>query len=105
MADKQPTKKSSIPKDARQVLESTGTSTADPGFVWGIVGLALFFIFPLAGLPVSAIGYRKSKDTGYKNDLALIGLIMNAVVVGFIALIFLAIIIFAIIAAIFSSAS
>lgn len=105
MAEKKTSKKSTVPKDASEVLTSMGTSTTDPGFVWGIIGLALFFIFPLAGLPVSAIGYSRSKKAGYKNDLALIGIIMNGVIVGLIALVILLVLIFAIVAAIAGATS
>lgn len=105
MADKKQTKKSNTPANAGEVLDSMGTSTADPGFVWGVIGLALFFIFPLAGLPVSAIGYSRSKNAGYKNDVALIGLIMNGIVVGLVALAIVFILFFVFIAAIASSAS
>ncbi len=87
------------PNEAKQVLDTMGTSTTDPGFIWGIVGLALFFFIPVVGLPISAIGYSRSKKAGYKNDVALIGLIMNAVVTGLIVLALVTVIGIALIAA------
>lgn len=105
MTQKKPAKPSTTPKNTTEALHSMGTSTLDPGYVWGITGLILFFLFPIAGLPVSIMGYDRSKNAGYKNDLALIGIILNGIAVGFFALIFVITFIVIIIAAIASSSS
>lgn len=34
---------------------------------------------PIVGLPLSIVGYRKSRKGGFKNSLALAGIILNAV--------------------------
>ena len=64
----------------------------DPGRTLGIVGLVLSILglgcglSAVAGVIVSAIGLNKSKAAGYKNTLALVGLILGVVfiVLGFI---------------------
>jgi hypothetical protein len=54
----------------------------DPGKTMGIVGLVLSFLgcLSIAGLIVSIIAYNKSKKAGYKNGIALAGIIVGAVV-------------------------
>lgn len=54
----------------------------DPGKVMNIVGLVLAFIFPFAGLPLSIIGYKKSKKAGANTALGIIGIILNSVFLG-----------------------
>ena len=59
----------------------------DPGRTLGIVGIVLGAIglccgvSAIAGLIVSIIGYNKSKNAGYKNTLALVGIIVSAVMI------------------------
>ncbi|MGV9769061.1 DUF4190 domain-containing protein [Microbacterium sp. NPDC003461] len=68
-----------------------------PGKTLGIVGLVLAFVFALAGLIVSAIALNQSKQAGFKNTPAKIGLILSIV---FLALGIIAVIAwFAIVAA------
>jgi hypothetical protein len=55
-------------------------AATDPGRTLGIVGLVLSFVAALVGLVVSIIAYRKSKKAGYKNGIALAGIIVGAVV-------------------------
>ena len=50
-----------------------------PGKTMGIVGLVLAFVFAPVGIIVSAIGMSQSKKAGYKNTLALVGLILSIV--------------------------
>jgi hypothetical protein len=52
-----------------------------------IVGFILSFIFPLIGLIISAIAWRKSREEGTKVGLAKAGTIIGAVlfVIGIIA--------------------
>jgi len=61
----------------------TGTlaapTSADPGKTMGIVGLVLAFLVSVAGIIVSAIALHKSKKAGYKNTIALVGLIISIV--------------------------
>ena len=59
----------------------------DPGKTLGIVGLVLAFVFALAGIIVSAIALKKSKEAGFKNTIAKVGLILSIVlfVVGVIS--------------------
>ena len=54
----------------------------DPGKTMGIVGLVLSFLgcLSIAGLIVSILAYNKSKKAGYKNGIALAGIIVGAVV-------------------------
>ncbi|MDB5161584.1 MAG: hypothetical protein JWM52_92 [Candidatus Saccharibacteria bacterium] len=51
----------------------------DPGKTLGIVGFVLAFFVSLAGLIVSAIGYTRSKRAGFKNGLALAGIIISSI--------------------------
>ena len=57
---------------------ATPVST-DPGKGLGIAGFILAFIAPIVGLPLSIVGYRKSRKNGFKNGLALAGIILNSV--------------------------
>ncbi len=52
---------------------------ADPGRTLGIVGLILAFFCSLIGLIISIIAYRQSQQAGYKNNIALAGIIVGAV--------------------------
>ncbi|HEY5788896.1 MAG TPA: DUF4190 domain-containing protein [Microlunatus sp.] len=62
-----------------------GPPAQDPGRTMGIVGLVLsivgFFcgVGAIAGIIVSAIALNKSKAAGFKNNLALAGLIIGIV--------------------------
>lgn len=49
----------------------------DPGLIFGIISLAMVFIFPPIGLIIAIIGLLKSKKLGLKNVVAWVGLIMN----------------------------
>ncbi len=54
----------------------------DPGKTMGIVGLVLSFLgcLSIVGLILSIIALNKSKKAGYKNGVALAGIIVGAVV-------------------------
>jgi hypothetical protein len=62
-----------------------GPPAQDPGRTMGIVGLVLSVIglfcgiSAIAGIIVSAIAMNKSKTAGFKNNLALAGLIIGVV--------------------------
>jgi hypothetical protein len=58
-----------------------------PGKTLGIVGLILAFVFQLAGLICSIIALSQSRRAGYKNGIALAGIIVSAalIVLGIIA--------------------
>jgi hypothetical protein len=60
-----------------------------PGKTLGIVGLVLAFVFTLAGLVCSIIALTQSRRAGYKNGIALAGVIVSAafIVIGIIAVI------------------
>ena len=45
----------------------------------GIVGLVLAIFCSLVGLVVSIIAFNKSKQAGFKNNIALAGIIVGAV--------------------------
>ncbi|MDF2806270.1 MAG: hypothetical protein K0S43_1216 [Cellulosimicrobium sp.] len=54
----------------------------DPGKTLGIVGLVLSFLgcLSIVGLILSIVAFNKSKKAGYKNGVALAGIIVGAVV-------------------------
>jgi heme/copper-type cytochrome/quinol oxidase subunit 1 len=56
-----------------------GATGEDPGRTMGIVGLILAIFCSLIGLVVSIIAYNRSKNAGYKNNIALAGIIVGAV--------------------------
>ena len=56
-----------------------GATGEDPGRTMGIVGLILAIFCNLIGLIVSIIAYNRSKNAGYKNNIALAGIIVGAV--------------------------
>jgi len=51
----------------------------DPGKTLGIVGFVLAFVFAVAGIVVSAIARKKSREAGFDNQLAKWGLILSIV--------------------------
>ncbi|HEY5845574.1 MAG TPA: hypothetical protein VIT42_02170 [Microlunatus sp.] len=57
-----------------------GPPAQDPGRTLGIVGLVLAVVCSLVGIVVSIIAYNKSKNAGFKNNIALAGIIVGAVV-------------------------
>lgn len=63
-----------------------GPPAQDPGRTMGIVGLILAIFCSLIGMIVSIIAFNKSKAAGFKNNIALAGIIVGAVlfVVGII---------------------
>ena len=63
-----------------------GPPAQDPGRTMGIVGLVLAIFCSLIGMVVSIIAFNKSKAAGFKNNIALAGIIVGAVlfVVGLI---------------------
>lgn len=58
---------------------AAATPAQDPGRTMGIVGLILAIFCSLVGLVVSIIAYNKSKAAGFKNNIALAGIIVGAV--------------------------
>ena len=50
----------------------------DPGRTLGIVGLILAFFCSLIGMIISIVAYRQSAQAGYKNNIALAGIIVGA---------------------------
>jgi hypothetical protein len=51
----------------------------DPGKTLGIVGFVLAFVFAVAGIVVSAIARKKSREAGFDNQLAKWGLILSII--------------------------
>jgi hypothetical protein len=64
-----------VPQQASQPQ----SQTQDPGKGLGIAGFILAFFFPFIGIILSIVGYVKSKRAGFKNGLALAGIILNSV--------------------------
>ncbi len=61
--------------------QPAGPPAQDPGRTLGIVGLILSIVCGgLIGLIVSLIAFNMSKKAGYKNNIALAGIIVGAVV-------------------------
>ena len=56
-------------------------AAADPNRTLTIVGFVLAFLCSLAGLIISIISYNRSKAVGYKNNLALAGIIISSVLI------------------------
>ena len=56
-----------------------GAPAEDPGKTLGIVGLVLAFVFSIAGIVVSAIARKQSREAGFDNQLAKWGLILSIV--------------------------
>jgi Mn2+/Fe2+ NRAMP family transporter len=54
-------------------------AASDPNRTLTIVGFVLSFLCSLAGLIICIIAYNRSKAVGYKNNLALAGIIIAAV--------------------------
>ena len=63
-----------------QQLPQQLNTNIDPGSTFGVIGLVMaFFIAPI-GIVLSAIGLSKSKKSGFKNNLALAGIIVGSIV-------------------------
>lgn len=71
----------------------------DPGQTMGIVGLILAFVFAPAGLIVSHIAKKQSREAGFDNGLAKAGFIIGLILTILWVLYILVIIIIAIAAA------
>ena len=54
-------------------------AAVDPGRTMGIIGLILAFFCSLVGLVVSVLAYNKSKAAGFKNNIALAGIIVGVI--------------------------
>lgn len=50
---------------------------ADPGRTLGIVGLVLAFVANVVGLVVSIVALRRSRRAGFKNGVALAGVVVG----------------------------
>lgn len=71
------------------------TAPADfPGKTLGLVGLILAIVAPVVGIVVSAIARSQSKNAGYENKLAKIGLIVGIALT--VAIIVLYVVVFAV---------
>ena len=62
-----------------QPLQPSVPGSADPGKTLGVVGFILAFVANLFGLILSIIALNKSKKAGYKNGLALAGIIISSI--------------------------
>jgi hypothetical protein len=75
----------STPSGAPQAPQSApapqyyGAPVEDPGKTLGIVGFVLAFLFSVAGIVVSAIAKKKSREAGFDNQLAKWGLILSII--------------------------
>ncbi|MHA7134382.1 hypothetical protein [Oerskovia turbata] len=75
----------STPSGAPQAPQSApapqyyGAPAEDPGKTLGIVGFVLAIVFSVAGIVVSAIARKKSREAGFDNQLAKWGLIVGIV--------------------------
>ncbi len=56
-------------------------AASDPNRTLTIVGFVLSFLCSLAGLIICIIAYNKSKAVGYKNNLALAGIVIASVLI------------------------
>ncbi|MFC8922098.1 hypothetical protein [Cellulosimicrobium sp. NPDC057127] len=56
-----------------------GGPVEDPGKTLGIVGLVLAFVFSIAGIVVSAIARKQSREAGFDNTIAKWGLILSII--------------------------
>lgn len=61
------------------MTQTAPPGTTYPGKTLGIVGLVLAFVFSLVGLILSAIALSQSKQAGYKNTPAKVGLILGII--------------------------
>ncbi|MBP7807056.1 hypothetical protein KA047_01025 [Candidatus Saccharibacteria bacterium] len=61
----------------------------DPGKTLAIIGLVLVLVFPLVGLILSIIAKVKSSKAGFKNGIAVAGIVLNglSIIVGILAVI------------------
>jgi hypothetical protein len=71
---------------------NTAPAPADyPGKTLGIVGLVLAIVAPVVGIIVSAIARSQSKNAGFDNKLAKIGLIVGIVLTVLIVVLYIAV--------------
>lgn len=65
---------------APQPAQAADKKTEDPGHAMSIVSIVLPFLgLSLIGLILSIVAHSKSKKAGFKNTLAIIGIILNAI--------------------------
>jgi hypothetical protein len=60
-------------------VQNYGAPIEDPGKTLGIVGFVLAFFVSIAGIVVSAIARKKSREAGFDNQLAKWGLILSII--------------------------
>lgn len=67
----------------------------NPGQLFGILSIVMFFVFPIAGLVLGVLSRNKSKAAGMPSTLGTVGLVMNiiAVVLGVLYVIFVVVLI------------
>lgn len=65
--------------DPVKKLQAQKSNDDYPGKILAIIGLVSAFFMPLVGLVLSIIAYFQSKKAGYKNSIAVIGIIINAI--------------------------
>lgn len=53
----------------------------NPGQLFGILSIVLFFVFPIAGLVLGVMSRNKSKAANMPTTLGTIGLVMNIIAV------------------------
>ncbi len=77
------------PIEPAQPVASQPTEAHDPGKTIAIIGLVLVLVFPLVGLILSIVAKVKSKKAGFKNGIAVAGIILNglSIIVGILAVI------------------
>lgn len=70
------------PQEAQATAPIAPTTTNDdfPGKTLAIVGLVLALFMPLIGLVLCIVAYFQSKKAGFKNTIAVAGIIVNAII-------------------------
>ena len=84
-------KEHTVPKplhiNERATSERIDKSGDDPGKVLGIIGLIVAFTgINILGLILSIIGNNKSKEAGYKNSIAIVGIWLNSIFMVFVSI-------------------
>ena len=63
----------------KQSTKAKNVNNDYPGKTLAIVGLVMAFFMPLLGLALSIVAYIQSKKAGFKNTIAIAGIIVNAI--------------------------
>lgn len=69
------------PQPQQTQQQGMATQKDDPGKTLGILSIVFAFLFSIVGLILGIVGLNQSKKAGYKNNTAIVGIILSAIMI------------------------